>query len=84
MKSEELEVLSGLGEGKAPGPVDVTTIMVWQMYSVLSEYMLEIYNKCLEHSVFTKVWKKARVYWISKGRGEGIEPSAYCRFWARF
>jgi len=71
------ELVCRILRGKAPGPDGVPDVVIREIAIKRSEILRDIFNKCLENSVFPQPWKAAKLVLLRKGDKYLDEPSSY-------
>lgn len=74
-KEELFTAVDSLKNGKAPGPDGIPTEILKIAAHECSELILCMYNTCARAGVFSKLWKRARLVLISKGKGDPTLPN---------
>lgn len=63
--------------GKAPGPDGVPNEVLKAALKTHPQMFGEVFNRCMEHGVFPKPWKRARLVLLRKGDKPADLPSSY-------
>ena len=64
--------------GKAPGPDKINPELIKKGWTHLGPQLVDLFNACLRHAVFPRIWKRGRVkYLLKPGDREKTDPGSY-------
>ena len=76
-EEELLTAVDSLKNGKAPGPDGIPTEILKIAAHECPKLILHMYNTCARAGIFSKLWKRARLVLISKGKGDPRLPNSW-------
>jgi len=70
--------LAKMKSGKAPGPDNINPELIKKGWTHLGPQLVDLFNACLRHAVFPRIWKRGRVkYLLKPGDREKTVPGSY-------
>ncbi|GBM47760.1 Putative protein in type-1 retrotransposable element R1DM, partial [Araneus ventricosus] len=75
-----LEVKMAVGEirsKKAPGPDGLYGDVIKAAFAINPNYLVDLFNCCLERGYFPKRWRTARLVLFNKPKKDDMDPSAF-------
>ena len=76
-EEELFTAVDSLKNGKAPGPDGIPTEILKIAAHECPKLILCMYNTCARAGIFSKLWKRARLVLISKGKGDPRLPNSW-------
>ena len=70
--------LAKMKSGKAPGPDNINPELIKKGWMHLGPQLIDLFNACLRHAIFPRIWKRGRVkYLLKPGDREKTDPRSY-------